>query len=588
MAPFGYGIQRKNKEERAMEKVWLESYPMGVPAEINPSQYTCIVDMLEESFQKYRERDAFSCLGVSLTYGQLDELTANLAVWFQEHGICRGARVALMLPNLLQQPVAMIAVLRLGCVVVNVNPFYTAHELLYQLRDSGAEAIVILDSFASVLEKCISKTAITKTIITSVGDLMGFKGIITNFVFRHIQKKVPVWNIKNHTRFNDALEWGAKSRAHTVRSGKPVCFVDTPIQSEEIAFLQYTGGTTGVAKGAMLSHRNIVANALQSEAWISPILRRVDQHTQYVTAAALPLYHIFSLMVCSFLTLRSGGLSLLIPNPRDISSLIKAMNRTPCHLFPGVNTIYSTLLNHPDFSKLNLSKLLIAQGGGMAVQEVVARRWFEATGVPIIEGYGLTETSPCAISNSMVSSTFSGTIGVPIPSTEVSIRNEEGQEVPIGELGEICIRGPQVMLGYWNNIAETQQVMTADHFLKTGDLGYMDAQGFIKLVERKKDMILVSGFNVYPNEIEDIVMRHPGVLEAAAVGIPDARSGEAVKLCVSRKDPQLTEKDLRNFCRENLTGYKCPKVIEFLPQLPKTNIGKILRRALRDNNGGVA
>ncbi len=567
-----------------MEKVWLENYPVGVPAEIDPSQYASVPQMLEESFERYPHRMALACMGTSLTYAQLDRLSTHFSLWLQGQGVRKGARVALMLPNILQYPIAMLAVLRIGCIVVNVNPLYTAHELEHQLRDSGAETIVILENFASVLEKCIAKTSITKTVVASVGDLMGLKGVLVNFLLRHIQKKVPAYDIAHSIRFNDALKSGEQKYQEVVQSGEPVRLVDSPIQPKDIAFLQYTGGTTGVAKGAMLTHRNMIANTLQSEAWTSPILRRQMQDTLFVTATALPLYHVFSLTVCGFLPMRIGGLSVLIPNPRDIGSVIKTLRRYPVHLLPGVNTLYSSLLNHPRFSRLDVPDLLVAQGGGMAVQEAIARRWFETTGVPIIEGYGLTETSPCAISNPMTSTTFSGTIGIPLPSTEVSIRNEEGQEVPVGELGEICIRGPQVMAGYWKQMAETEQVMTVDGFLKTGDLGCIDAQGFIKLVERKKDMILVSGFNVYPNEIEAMVIQHPGVLEVAAVGVPDARSGEIVKLFVCRKDPALTEIDLRHFCRQHLAAYKCPKVIEFLPELPKTSVGKVLRRALRENH----
>ena len=554
-----------------MEKVWLKSYPPGVPAEIDPTQYRSVADLIEESFRQYRDKPAFVCMGKQITYGELDVLSRKLGAWFQSKGIPRGARIAIMMPNVLQYPVTIAAILRAGYVVVNVNPLYTPRELEHQLKDSGAEAIVILENFAVTLQSIVANTAVKHIVVASMGDLMGAKGLIVNFVVRKVKKMVPAWSLPSYVRFNEAVAVGARQTFKPVESGP-----------EDVAFLQYTGGTTGVAKGATLLNRNLVANVLQSHVWLDPVRAKRANIDQYVTVVALPLYHVFALTVCGLLTIRTGGLGVLIPNPRDISGMIKALQGYAITTIPAVNTLYNALLNSPDFSKLDFSKLLVANGGGMAVQEAVAKRWYERTGAPIVEGYGLSETSPCATCNPATSAEYSGTIGLPLPSTEISIRDDDGNELPLGQPGEICIRGPQVMAGYWNRPDETAKVMTPDGFFKSGDIGVMNDKGFVKIVDRKKDMILVSGFNVYPNEIEDVVAKHPGVFEVAAVGVPDERSGEAVKLFIVKKDPTLTDDDLFSFCKTQLTGYKRPKLIEFRTELPKSNVGKILRRELRD------
>ncbi|MFM0288499.1 long-chain fatty acid--CoA ligase [Paraburkholderia megapolitana] len=554
-----------------MEKIWLKSYPSGVPAEIDPTQYASIADLFEESFQKYRAKPAFACMGKEITYGELDTLSAKLGGWLQSKGIARGARVAIMMPNVLQYPVALAAILRAGYVVVNVNPLYTPRELEHQLKDSGAEAIILLENFAVTLQAVVANTSIKHIVVASLGDLLGPKGLIVNFVVRRVKKMVPAWNLPGHVKFNDALAEGARRSFSPVKQGP-----------DDIAFLQYTGGTTGVAKGATLLHRNLIANVLQSEAWLQPARAKRPDIDQFITVVALPLYHVFALTVCGLLTIRTGGLGVLIPNPRDIAGMIKSLQGYPITTIPAVNTLYNAMLNHPDFDKLDFSNLLVANGGGMAVQEAVAKRWFERTNAPIIEGYGLSETSPCATCNPSNTAEYSGTIGLPMPSTEISIRDDEGNEVPLGQPGEVCIRGPQVMAGYWNRPDETAKVMTADGFFKSGDVGFMNERGYTKIIDRKKDMILVSGFNVYPNEIEDVVAKHPGVFEVAAVGVPDEHSGEAVKLFVVKKDPALTDAVLFAYCKEQLTGYKRPRIIEFRTELPKSNVGKILRRELRD------
>jgi long-chain acyl-CoA synthetase len=554
-----------------MGKIWLNSYPPGVPAEIDPDQYASVGELLEESFARYRLKPAFVCMGKAITYGQLDDRSRQLGAWFQSKGLTRGARIAIMMPNVLQYPVAIAAILRAGYAVVNVNPLYTPRELEHQLKDSGAEAIIVLENFAATLQTVVLNTPLKHVMVTSIGELMGTKGIFIDFVVRHIKKIVPAWSLPGHIKFNDAI---AEGRHHI--------FEPVQVGPSDIAFLQYTGGTTGVSKGAMLTHRNIIANVLQSAAWHAPahaLHRDVDQ---VVNVVALPLYHVYALTVCGFLTLRTGGLGILIPNARDIGGMIKQLKGYAINTFPAVNTLYNAMLNHPDFSKLNVSKLMVASGGGMAVQEAVANRWYAATHSPIIEGYGLSETSPCATCNPVTATEYNGTIGVPLPSTEISIRDDNGNALPVGQAGEICIRGPQVMAGYWNRPDETAKVMMADGFLRSGDIGVMDERGFVKIVDRKKDMILVSGFNVYPNEIEDVVAKHPGVFEVAAVGVPDPHSGEAVKLFIVKKDPALTDTDVFAFCKEQLTGYKRPKIIEFRDELPKTNVGKILRRELRD------
>jgi long-chain acyl-CoA synthetase len=554
-----------------MEKIWLKSYPPGVPAEIDPTQYTSITALLEESFREYGAKPAFACMGKQITYGELDALSRKLGAWFQSKGIPRGARIAIMMPNVLQYPVAIAAILRAGYVVVNVNPLYTPRELEHQLKDSGAEAIIILENFAVTLQSIVGNTSIQHVVVATMGDLMGAKGLVVNFVVRKVKKMVPAWSLPGHIRFNDAIAEGARRTFKPVQQGP-----------DDVAFLQYTGGTTGVAKGATLLHRNLVSNMLQSQVWLDTVRANRSDIDQFVTVVALPLYHVFALTVCGLLTIRTGGLGVLIPNPRDISGMIKALRGYAITTIPAVNTLYNALLNSPEFSQLDFSKLLVANGGGMAVQEAVAKRWYERTHTPIIEGYGLSETSPCVTCNPATVTEYSGTIGLPLPSTEVSIRDDEGNEVPLGQPGEICIRGPQVMAGYWNRPDETAKVMTSDGFFKSGDVGVMNDKGYVKIVDRKKDMILVSGFNVYPNEIEDVVAKHPGVFEVAAVGVPDERSGEAVKLFIVKKDPALTDDDLFSFCKTQLTGYKRPKLIEFRTELPKSNVGKILRRELRD------
>ncbi|WP_244212206.1 long-chain fatty acid--CoA ligase [Paraburkholderia hospita] len=552
-------------------ELWLKSYPPGVPKEIDPTQYESITAMLEESFREYRAKPAFACMGKQITYGELDSLSTRLAGWLQSKGIARGARIAIMMPNVLQYPVALAAILRAGYVVVNVNPLYTPRELEHQLKDSGAEAIILLENFAVTLQAIVRNTSIKHIVVASMGDLMGAKGLIVNFVVRRVKKMVPAWSLLGHVSFNDAISAGARSKFTPVKQSP-----------DDVAFLQYTGGTTGVAKGATLLHRNLVANVLQSHVWVEPARKKRGDIDQFVTVVALPLYHVFALTVCSLLTIRTGGLGVLTPNPRDIAGMIKSLHGYKITTFPAVNTLYNAMLNHPDFAKLDFSNLLVANAGGMAVQEAVANRWYERTHAPIVEGYGLSETSPCVTCNPTTVTEYSGTIGLPLPSTEVSIRDDDGNELPPGQAGELCIRGPQVMAGYWNRPDETAKVMTSDGFFRSGDIATVNDDGFVKIVDRKKDMILVSGFNVYPNEIEDVVAKHPGVFEVAAVGVPDEHSGEAVKLYIVKKDDAITDADIFAYCKTQLTGYKRPRIVEFRKELPKSNVGKILRRELRD------
>ena len=560
-----------------MEKFWLKSYPSGVPEEIDPSCYRSLIDLLEESFSKYAHRPAYACMDKQLSFGELDQLSRKLAGWMQAQGLSQHARVAVMLPNVLQYPVAIAAVLRAGFTVVNVNPLYTPRELEHQLRDSGAEAIIVLENFAHTLEKVIAHTQVKVAIVASMGDLLGgLKGGLVNFVVRNVKKMVPAFELPKAIRFNQALQEGG---AMVLR---PVSVSET-----DIAFLQYTGGTTGLSKGAMLSHRNVIANLLQNEVWLQPALSKEPRVDQLIFVCALPLYHIFALTVCCLVGMRVGGMNILIPNPRDIPGLIKTLSKYRFNIFPAVNTLYNGLLNHPDFAKLDFSMLKLSNGGGMAVQKAVNDRWRSVTGKSIVEGYGLSETSPVATANPSDATEFTGTIGLPIPSTEIAILDDAGKHLPVGEVGEIAIRGPQVMVGYWQRPEETAQVMTADGFFRSGDIGFMNAEGYVTIVDRKKDMVLVSGFNVYPNEIEGVVALHPGVLECAVVGVPDPNTGEAVKLFVVRRDPELTEQDLMNYCHDELTAYKRPKLIEFRDQLPKTNVGKILRRELRDTRAPV-
>lgn len=560
-----------------MERIWLKQYPPGVPADIEPTQYASLVDLLEESFTKFADRKAFICMDKSISYRDLDQMSVALAAYLQGRGLQRGARVALMMPNVLQYPVATAAVLRAGFAVVNVNPLYTPRELEHQLKDSGAEAIIVLENFAHTVEQVIAKTAVKHVIVASMGDLLGFKGVIVNLVVRRVKKMVPAWSLPGAVSFNDALS-----------AGRGLSFNKPKLSPGDVAFLQYTGGTTGVSKGATLLHRNIVANVLQNDAWLQPAMAAPPHVDQLMIVCALPLYHIFALTACYLLAVRAGGCNLLIPNPRDIAGFVKELAKYQVNSFPAVNTLYNGLMHHPDFKKLDFSKLKISNGGGMAVQRPVADQWKAITGCFIAEGYGLSETSPTLTCNPATATEFTGTIGIPVPSTYISIRDDDGNEVPLGQAGEICAKGPQVMSGYWNRPEETAKVMTADGFFRTGDIGIMDEKGYTKIVDRKKDMILVSGFNVYPNEIEEVIASHPGVLECAVIGIPDSKSGEAVKAFVVKKDQNLTAEAVIKFCHEQLTGYKVPKHIEFRADLPKTNVGKILRRQLRDEKKAEA
>ena len=557
----------------AADRFWLKNYPKGVPADIDPAQYESLVQLLDEAFKKYGTLTAYSCMGATLSYKQLDENSAAIGAWLQSKGLGKGKRVAIMMPNILQYPVVLAGVLRAGATVVNVNPLYTPRELEHQLKDSGAEAIFILENFATTLQQIQDKVPTKTVVVCTMGDLLGFaKGLLVNFVVRNVKKMVPAYSLPNAARFLNVLADGLKMTL------KPVA-----VGHNDVAFLQYTGGTTGVSKGATLLHRNIVANMLQSEAWYQPALSKLKPGEQPVTITALPLYHIFALTVCAMMSMRIGGQCLLIPNPRDIPGFVKELAKHKFHVFPAVNTLFNGLLNNDEFKKLDFSRLILSAGGGMAVQEAVAKRWLEVTHCPIAEGYGLSETSPVATANRTDTDKFTGTIGLPVPSTEIAILDEDGKHLPVGSTGEIAIRGPQVMAGYWQRPDETAKVMTPDGFFRTGDIGVTDEEGYTKIVDRKKDMILVSGFNVYPNEVEGVVAGHPGVLECAAVGVPDENSGEAVKLFVVKKDPALTERDVMEYCKEHLTGYKKPKYVEFRSDLPKTNVGKILRRELRDS-----
>ncbi|MBR1203545.1 MULTISPECIES: long-chain fatty acid--CoA ligase [unclassified Bradyrhizobium] len=560
-----------------MERIWLKHYPAGVPADIDVTQYSSLVELLEESFKKFADRKAFICMDKAITYRELDEMSTALGAYLQSKGLQKGARVALMMPNVLQYPIATAAVLRAGYAVVNVNPLYTPRELEHQLKDSGAEAIIVLENFATTVQKVLPNTAVKQVIVGSMGDLLGFKGVIVNLVVRRVKKMVPAWSIPGAVSFNEALSAG-----RGMKLNKPV------LTRQDVAFLQYTGGTTGVSKGATLIHQNVLANVLQNDAWLQPALKKPPIVDQMVIVCALPLYHIFALTACYLLGVRSGGTNLLIPNPRDMAGFIKELAKYQVSFFPAVNTLYNGLLNTPGFDKLDFSKLKIANGGGMATQKPVAEKWLKVTGISLSEGYGLSETSPTLTCNPATITEFSGTIGLPVPSTWLSIRDDDGNELPLGEAGEICAKGPQVMSGYWNRPDETAKVMTADGYFRTGDIGVMDEKGYTKIVDRKKDMILVSGFNVYPNEIEEVLASHPGVLECAVIGVPDAKSGEAVKAFVVKKDPSVTAEDIIKFAATQLTAYKVPKQIEFRADLPKTNVGKILRRELRDEKKAAA
>ncbi|PQA78525.1 long-chain-fatty-acid--CoA ligase [Rhodoferax sp. TS-BS-61-7] len=554
------------------DRIWLGSYPKGVPADINTAMYPSLVGLMEESFQKHAGSVAYNFMGKDVTYAQTDSLSQAFAAYLQGLGLVKGDRVAIMMPNVPQYPVAVAGILRAGFVVVNVNPLYTPRELEHQLKDSGAKAIVIIENFATTLEKCIAATPVKHVVLCAMGDQLGLlKGALVNYVVRNVKKMVPAFSLIGAVRFNEAIARGTKAP-----------FKKPDIKADDVAVLQYTGGTTGVSKGAVLLHRNVIANALQAEAWYGPAMAKVPSGVQPTSVCALPLYHIFAFTVGMMLSMRTGGKLILIPNPRDIPGVLKELSKHTIHSFPAVNTLFNGLANHPDFNTVDWSHLKVSVGGGTAVQSAVAKLWFEKTGCPICEGYGLSETSPIASCNPITSNEYTGTIGVPVSSTYMKLLDDDGNEVPAGQSGEIAIKGPQVMAGYWQRPDETAKVMTSDGFFKSGDIGVVDEKGFFKIVDRKKDMILVSGFNVFPTELEDVVAQMPGVMECACVGVADAKTGEAVKLVIVKKDPNLSEEAVRHFCKENLTGYKQPKVIEFRADLPKTPVGKILRRELRD------
>jgi long-chain acyl-CoA synthetase len=565
------------------DKPWLASYPPGVPAQVDTRVYSSLVELLDEAFARHAQRDAAVCMGQRMRFAEMDRLSVQLGAWLQAQGLKAGDRVAIMMPNLLQYGVAIAAILRAGFVVVNVNPLYTPRELEHQLKDSGARAIIVLENFAHTLAEVIAATDVQHVVLASMGDLLSWwKGPLINFAVRHLKKMVPEFRLavgdgRTVVRFNEALAHGDRLPLKKPQLGP-----------EDVAFLQYTGGTTGVSKGATLLHRNIVANILQVEAWFQPMLAKLPGFTegerQLTNVCALPLYHIFALTACFMLGARMGHLNILVPNPRDIPGFIETLRGHRVHVFPAVNTLFNALANEPAFSRLDFSELVISNGGGMAVQQATAEKWLKVTGCPVVEGYGLSETSPAATINPLDQRGFNGSIGLPIPGTDIAIRDDDGRDVPIGERGEICIRGPQVMAGYWRRPDETANVMYGDGFFKSGDIGIMDERGYVRIVDRKKDMILVSGFNVYPTEIEQVVNLHPGVLECAAVGVPDAKSGEAVKLFVVKNDPALAEEDLAAYCAEQMTAYKRPRFIEFRDELPKSNVGKILRRELRSSN----
>ncbi len=555
-----------------MEKIWLKHYPAGVPANIDVTVFPSLVALLEASFKAYRDRTACTFMGRTTSFGQLDDLSRAFAAYLQAIGLERGDRVAVMMPNVPQYPVAVAGILRAGCVIVNVNPLYTPRELEHQLKDCGAKAIVILENFAHVLQQVLPAVPTKQIVLAAMGDTLGLlKGSVVNAVVRHLKKMVPAFQLEGAVRFNDAMS-----------RGRSKTYVAPKVGPDDIAVLQYTGGTTGVSKGAVLLHRHLVANVLQSEAWYQPALGRIPSGEQIVTVCALPLYHIFAFTAVLMLSARMGGCIILIPNPRDLPAMLKELSRQRFHSFPAVNTLFNAMANHPDFGTVDWSHMKIAVGGGMSVLKATAKLWLDKTGCGICEGYGLSETSPVVACNPADATDYTGTIGLPVPNTEIALLDDDGREVAPGAPGEIAVRGPQLMAGYWQRPDETSKVMTADGYFRTGDIGVVDERGYFRIVDRKKDMILVSGFNVYPNEVEDVISQLPGVLECAAVGIVNEHSGEAVKVVIVRKDPKLTEADVRTYCEANLTGYKRPKVVEFRTELPKTPIGKILRRELRD------
>lgn len=554
-----------------MEKIWLQSYPDGLPAEIGQLEERTLAELMEQACRRYQGKTAYLSMGAAMSYGALEQLSAEFAGWLQSVGIGKGSRVALMMPNILQYPVCLFGALRAGCIVVNCNPLYTPRELEHQLKDSGAVAIVVVENFAHTVEQVLPKTAVRHILVTSMGEMLGgLKGLLVNFVVRRVKKLIPAWRIPAAIPLKAALHAGRRHGFHLPE-----------IAPDDLAFLQYSGGTTGLSKGAMLSHRNILSNILQACAWIRGEVREGEE----AVVTALPLYHIFALTANCLTFLRLGAENLLIANPRDIPGFVKELKHFPFSIITGVNTLFNALMSHPDFAKLDFTRLHVTLGGGMAVQKAVAERWQQMTGCPLTQAYGLTETSPAVTINPLSLKSFNGSIGLPIPSTDLSIRDDAGREVAQGQMGEICVRGPQVMSGYWERPDETANAFMPDGFLRTGDIGYVDAQGFVFLVDRKKDVILVSGFNVYPNEVEDVVASHPGVFDVAAVGVPSEHSGETVKIFVVRRDPALTAEDLVAYCRTQLTSYKVPHQVEFRDSLPKTNVGKVLRRALREAAG---
>jgi long-chain acyl-CoA synthetase len=553
------------------DRVWLAAYPPGTPAEIPPLAHESIGAALVHHCAKYADRPAFTSMGRSMTFRELEAQSAKIGAWLQSRGLEKGDRVAVMMPNILQNPVVVYGILRAGFTVVNVNPLYTPRELEHQLNDAGAKALFVLENFAHVVQQVVSRTPVKDIVVCRMGDMLGVKGVVVNLVVRKVKKLVPAWSLPGHHAFKAVLAAGAGAR-----------LTDPKVTSSDIAFLQYTCGTTGVAKGAMLTHSNLLSNMEQMVLWLETAFLDRPRPDRLVFLCALPLYHIFALTVNSLAGLLTGANNILIANPRDIPALVREMATHKVNVFPGLNTLFNALMNNPDFQKLDFSALALTFGGGMAVQRPVAERWQKMTGCPIAEGYGLSETSPVATANRLDSTEYTGTIGMPIPSTDVDIRDDAGRSLPLGEVGEICIRGPQVMAGYWRRPEETAKVMTADGYFRTGDVGFMNQAGLIKIVDRKKDMILVSGFNVFPNEIEEVAMTMPGILECAAIGVPDEHSGEAVKLFVVRKDPNLTEADVKAHCRANLTNYKRPRYVEFRDELPKSNVGKILRKDLRN------
>ena len=560
--------KKRATKSASAAKPWLKSYPPGVAHEIGKLQYSSVAELIEDACRTHSSHDAFTCMGKSISYDELLKLSDHVGAWLQSKGLKKGDRVAIMMPNILQYPVVLAGILRAGCTVVNVNPLYTPRELEHQLKDSGAKAIFILENFAVTLQEVLERTPVEHVVVTAMGDMIGgLKGAIVNFVVRKVKKMVPAWSLPGHHGFKSVLENSGSLKS--VKTGH-----------DDLAFLQYTGGTTGVSKGAALSNANVLSNAAQNDEWLKAIDNMPDR---LVYICALPLYHIFALTVNAIMGMRQGAHNVLIPNPRDIPGFIKELGNWKFHVFPGLNTLFNGLMNNDGFAKLDFSNLLLTLGGGMAVQQPVAERWKDITGCNISEGYGLSETSPVATANRFDAEKFSGTIGLPLPSTDIAIRDDNGKDLPLEEVGEICIRGPQVMVGYWQRPDETAKVMTKDNFFRSGDMGFMNKDGQTKIVDRKKDMILVSGFNVYPNEIEEVAASHEGILEAAAVGVADEHSGEVVKLFVVKKDPALTREDVDAWCAKNLTNYKRPKHVEFRDDLPKTNVGKILRRELRDS-----